>query len=166
MVLITHSSHISSKVYILVKFNVIQSVGFTNVNHLFESELYNTSSHRLWLEVLYSSASTTNQMFFDILYCEITSLTIRVSLFDFCLLERFSWKILTNVFSVYFQTCSPLVVFGMLPHEQKMSVLNFVVKKLPGCNDIVQSKERLIFHCGYRRFAACPIFSQVTYILD
>ena len=49
----------------------------------------------------------------------------------------------------------------MLPHEQKMSVLNFVVKKLPGCNDIIQSKERLIFHCGYRRFAACPIFSQV-----
>ena len=33
---------------------------------------------------------------------------------------------------------------------------------LPGCEDVVQSKERLIFHCGYRRFAACPIFSQVS----
>ena len=60
-----------------------------------------------------------------------------------------------------FQTSSPLVVFGMLPHEQKMSVVNFVVKKLPGSVDVIQSKERLIFHCGYRRFAACPIFSQV-----
>ena len=57
----------------------------------------------------------------------------------------------------------PLVVYGMLPHENKMSVLNFVVKRHSlGHQNPIGSKERLIFHCGYRRFAACPIFSQHT----
>ena len=57
----------------------------------------------------------------------------------------------------------PLVVYGMLPHENKMSVLNFVVKRHTlGHQNPIGSKERLIFHCGYRRFAACPIFSQHT----
>lgn len=56
-----------------------------------------------------------------------------------------------------------LIVYGMLPHENKMSVLNFVVKRHSlGHQDAIASKERLIFHCGYRRFAACPIFSQHT----
>ena len=51
----------------------------------------------------------------------------------------------------------------MLPHEQKMCVLNFAVKRHPGAtDDVIKSKERLIFHLGYRRFAACPIFSQHT----
>ena len=51
----------------------------------------------------------------------------------------------------------PLVAFSMLPHEQKMSVLNFAVKRHPGAmDDVIKSKERLIFHMGYRRFAACP----------
>lgn len=57
----------------------------------------------------------------------------------------------------------PLVVYSMLPHENKMSMLNFVVKRHSlGHQDPIRSKERLIFHCGYRRFAACPIFSQHT----
>jgi len=57
----------------------------------------------------------------------------------------------------------PLVAFSMLPHEQKMCVLNFAVKRHPGAtDDVIKSKERLIFHLGYRRFAACPIFSQHT----
>ena len=61
------------------------------------------------------------------------------------------------------ETGRPLVVYGMLPHENKMSVLNFVVKRHTlGHQNPIGSKERLIFHCGYRRFAACPIFSQHT----
>ncbi|KDR22360.1 pre-rRNA-processing protein TSR1 homolog [Zootermopsis nevadensis] len=59
----------------------------------------------------------------------------------------------------------PLVLCGMLPHEQKMSVLNFVVRH-PNVGkhtqQPVRAKEQLIFHCGYRRFKACPIFSQHT----
>ncbi|EDO37178.1 predicted protein [Nematostella vectensis] len=61
-----------------------------------------------------------------------------------------------------FDSSKPLVVFGLLPHEQKMSVVHFVIKRLPSYTDPIKSKERLVFHCGYRRFTACPIFSQHT----
>lgn len=52
----------------------------------------------------------------------------------------------------------------MLPHEQKMSVINLVLKRFKNTRDqqAIPSKERLIFHCGYRRYAASPIFSQHT----
>ncbi|XP_071810013.1 pre-rRNA-processing protein TSR1 homolog isoform X1 [Asterias amurensis] len=53
-----------------------------------------------------------------------------------------------------------LVVFGMLPHEQKMSVLHFAIKRYHNFTEPVKSKERLIFQVGFRQFSACPIFSQ------
>lgn len=56
----------------------------------------------------------------------------------------------------------PLIVFGLLPHEQKMSVLNIVLKRASGSLRPIKSKERLVFQCGFRRFATCPIFSQHT----
>ena len=48
----------------------------------------------------------------------------------------------------------PLVVFSMLKHENKMSVMNVAVKKIfdPVNVGAIPSKERLIFHVGYRRF--------------
>ncbi|XP_042877630.1 pre-rRNA-processing protein TSR1 homolog isoform X2 [Penaeus japonicus] len=56
---------------------------------------------------------------------------------------------------------APLVLFGLLPHEQKMSVMNVVIKSHPlGHYRPIKSKERLIFHIGFRRFANCPIFSE------
>ena len=61
----------------------------------------------------------------------------------------------------------PLVLFNILPHEQKMCVLNFIMKRTKSENyddveDVIKSKEKLIFHVGYRRFTACPIFSEHT----
>lgn len=59
---------------------------------------------------------------------------------------------------------NPIVVFGLLPHEQKMSVLNVVLKQ-PSTIDFdepIKSKTELIFQCGFRRFSAEPIFSQHT----
>ena len=56
----------------------------------------------------------------------------------------------------------PVILYGLLPHEQKMSVMHFVVKRCHGNKQPIKSKERLIFHVGYRRFAACPVFSQHT----
>ncbi|XP_072027418.1 pre-rRNA-processing protein TSR1 homolog [Amphiura filiformis] len=54
----------------------------------------------------------------------------------------------------------PLVIFGMLPHEQKMSVLHFAIKRYHVNPEPIKSKERLLFQVGYRRFTACPVFSQ------
>nr|XP_034190311.1 pre-rRNA-processing protein TSR1 homolog isoform X1 [Osmia lignaria]XP_034190312.1 pre-rRNA-processing protein TSR1 homolog isoform X1 [Osmia lignaria] len=56
----------------------------------------------------------------------------------------------------------PLVVFGLLPNEHKMSVLNVVLKHTNTISIPIKSKERLIFQCGFRRFASRPIFSQHT----
>ncbi|NWX91926.1 TSR1 protein, partial [Nothoprocta pentlandii] len=61
-----------------------------------------------------------------------------------------------------FRDGRPLVLFALLPHEQKMSVLNFLVRRHPSNNEPVKAKEELIFHCGFRRFRASPLFSQHT----
>ncbi|XP_050491834.1 pre-rRNA-processing protein TSR1 homolog isoform X1 [Bombus huntii] len=56
----------------------------------------------------------------------------------------------------------PLIVFGLLPNEHKMSILNVALKHINISPQPVKSKEKLIFQCGFRRFTACPIFSQHT----
>ncbi|NXU83337.1 TSR1 protein, partial [Xiphorhynchus elegans] len=61
-----------------------------------------------------------------------------------------------------FKEGKPLVLFSLLPHEQKMSVLNFLVRRHPSNTEPVRAKEELIFHCGFRRFRASPLFSQHT----
>ncbi|XP_028937750.1 pre-rRNA-processing protein TSR1 homolog [Ornithorhynchus anatinus] len=61
-----------------------------------------------------------------------------------------------------FRQGAPLVLFSLLPHEQKMSVLNMVVRRHPSNNRPVKAKEELIFHCGFRRFRASPLYSQHT----
>ncbi|XP_012581878.1 PREDICTED: pre-rRNA-processing protein TSR1 homolog isoform X2 [Condylura cristata] len=62
----------------------------------------------------------------------------------------------------HFKQGTPLIAFSLLPHEQKMSVLNMVVSRHPGNTEPVKAKEELIFHCGFRRFRASPLFSQHT----
>lgn len=57
---------------------------------------------------------------------------------------------------------SPIVVYGLLPHEQKMSVLNMVLRKHPSCKMPIINKQKLIFYVGYRCFEAQPVFSQHT----
>ncbi|GFS48025.1 pre-rRNA-processing protein TSR1 homolog [Nephila pilipes] len=55
---------------------------------------------------------------------------------------------------------STLVIYGLLPHEQKMSVVNTVIRKHLTCKVPIKSKDTLIFHIGYRRFTCKPIFSE------
>lgn len=55
-----------------------------------------------------------------------------------------------------------MVMFGLLPHEHKMSVLNFLLKRVPEYRPPIKSKDRLVFHVGFRRYSACPVFSQHT----
>ncbi|XP_076002519.1 pre-rRNA-processing protein TSR1 homolog [Genypterus blacodes] len=60
------------------------------------------------------------------------------------------------------QSGKPLVLVSLLPHEQKMSVINLMVRRHPGNTEPIKSKEELVFHCGFRRFRASPTFSQHT----
>uniref|UniRef100_U5EVS0 Pre-rRNA-processing protein TSR1 homolog n=1 Tax=Corethrella appendiculata TaxID=1370023 RepID=U5EVS0_9DIPT len=55
-----------------------------------------------------------------------------------------------------------LILFGLLPHEHKMSVMNVVLKRTADSTIPIKSKERLIVQCGYRRFIVNPIYSQHT----
>ena len=56
----------------------------------------------------------------------------------------------------------PVVVFSPLQHEQKMTVCNFLLHRYTGNQAPHKSKEKMIFHVGYRRFMARPIYSQHT----
>lgn len=55
-----------------------------------------------------------------------------------------------------------LIIYGLLPHENQMCVMNVVLKRSPDSTIPLKSKERLIVQCGYRRFIVNPIFSQHT----
>lgn len=79
-------------------------------------------------------------------YITIHVMNVRRDLFNvFCSLEN-----------------RPMVIFGLLPNENKMSVLNVVLKHANVNANPIKSKEKLIFQCGFRWFSACPIFSQHT----
>ncbi|KAI4465355.1 ribosome biogenesis protein [Holotrichia oblita] len=67
-----------------------------------------------------------------------------------------------TVWNAFVSTNRPLVVFGLLPHENKMSVVNVVLRRTNLLEEPLKSKERLIFQCGYRRYIVNPIFSQHT----
>ena len=55
-------------------------------------------------------------------------------------------------------------MYGLLKHENKMSVVNLKLKRVNniGYDVPIKSKEKLIFHVGCRRFEANPIYSQHT----
>jgi len=67
-----------------------------------------------------------------------------------------------RVFVENWKPTQPLAVFGLLPHEQKMSVMHYTIKRHATFDAPVQAKERLIFHVGYRRFTSSTLFSQHT----
>ncbi|KAF8588003.1 ribosome biogenesis protein tsr1 [Ramaria rubella] len=57
---------------------------------------------------------------------------------------------------------SPFVIFALLQHEHKVSVLNFTVQRNTEYTQPVRSKDPLILCVGPRRFRTNPIFSQHT----
>uniref|UniRef100_A0A1I7T3P4 Pre-rRNA-processing protein TSR1 homolog n=2 Tax=Caenorhabditis tropicalis TaxID=1561998 RepID=A0A1I7T3P4_9PELO len=69
-------------------------------------------------------------------------------------------KVPVSVLEAYKETKN-LVLFQLLPHEQKMSVVNMVLKKHPSCTIPISSDEnqKFIFYIGYRQFEANALFS-------
>lgn len=43
--------------------------------------------------------------------------------------------------------------------EHKVSVLHFVVKRTANYTDPVKGKDPIVFHCGFRRFTARPVYT-------
>lgn len=61
------------------------------------------------------------------------------------------------------QDSENFILYGLLPHEHKMSLVNCVLRRTPESEIPIESKERLIIQCGYRRFITNPIFSEHTH---
>lgn len=53
----------------------------------------------------------------------------------------------------------PLVVYGLLQHEAKLSVVNFSMKKVASYGESIRSKEELLLVFGLRSFMAQPVLS-------
>lgn len=60
----------------------------------------------------------------------------------------------------------PLILSGLFQFEQKMSAINYTVAKVGSYPHPLRSKEELWFHVGFRRFKACPIFSEHAHNSD
>jgi pre-rRNA-processing protein TSR1 len=74
-----------------------------------------------------------------------------------------------NVPADIFQSCdqeAPLILGGLLRYENKMSVVNFTVKKHSSYQNPIQAKEEVIFHTGFRRYRAYPIYSEHNHNCD
>lgn len=57
---------------------------------------------------------------------------------------------------------APIILYGLLSHEHKMSVVHMVLKRPSDHTEPIKSKEKMVFHVGYRRYTACPVYSQHT----
>ena len=61
------------------------------------------------------------------------------------------------------QNTSAICLWGLLEYEHKVSVLHFLVRRLPeDADQPIKQKEPMEFHCGFRRFVARPIYSDNT----
>ncbi|EFN51500.1 hypothetical protein CHLNCDRAFT_37364 [Chlorella variabilis] len=68
-------------------------------------------------------------------------------------------RVLQRVTASRQQAVAPLVVFGLLHHECKLSVQHYGVRKAAGYEDPLPSKEQLLLVNGLRSFFARPVFS-------
>eukprot|EP00698_Gefionella_okellyi_P018483 TRINITY_DN5542_c0_g1_i1.p1 TRINITY_DN5542_c0_g1~~TRINITY_DN5542_c0_g1_i1.p1 ORF type:complete len:816 (-),score=150.03 TRINITY_DN5542_c0_g1_i1:83-2530(-) len=60
---------------------------------------------------------------------------------------------------------NPLVVWGLLRHETKISLVHFAVQPHE-TDEPIKSKEPLVFQVGFRRYRAQPIYSQNNFSSD
>lgn len=60
----------------------------------------------------------------------------------------------------------PVAAFGLLKHENKLSVVNMTVTRTAAYDAPIANKERLSFVTGLRRFTANPVISSDDYNAD
>jgi pre-rRNA-processing protein TSR1 len=73
---------------------------------------------------------------------------------------------LAQHFSATNQSNTPYVIFGLLQHETKMSLMNFSVHKAASYQEPLANKDELTFYTGIRTFKARPIISDAAPNVD
>eukprot|EP00753_Platysulcus_tardus_P002750 PLAT11863.1.p1 GENE.PLAT11863.1~~PLAT11863.1.p1 ORF type:complete len:818 (+),score=377.35 PLAT11863.1:49-2502(+) len=56
----------------------------------------------------------------------------------------------------------PLLLSSLLKYENRMSVVNFKLQRTSNYEEPIRSYDTLWFHCGFRRFHARPMFSEMN----
>lgn len=59
-------------------------------------------------------------------------------------------------------SCAPVILYGLLPHEHQMTVLNLAIQRVSGFIESVGQNEELIFQIGFRRFKAKALLSELS----
>lgn len=60
----------------------------------------------------------------------------------------------------------PVLLFSLLRHEHRLSALHFNINRDARFVEPIPSKEPVIFQCGFRRWEARPVFSQINLNCD
>jgi pre-rRNA-processing protein TSR1 len=53
-----------------------------------------------------------------------------------------------------------LLLFSLLTHENKLSILHFTVQRHAGYQDLVKAKDKMLIYAGFRCFWAKPLYSE------
>ncbi|OMJ80851.1 hypothetical protein SteCoe_18801 [Stentor coeruleus] len=56
----------------------------------------------------------------------------------------------------------PVIVSTLLPHERKLTVLNFRLERWGNVTEKIKSKDQILLHYGFRRLNCKPIFTEDT----
>ncbi|KAH9490307.1 ribosome biogenesis protein tsr1 [Bulinus truncatus] len=62
-----------------------------------------------------------------------------------------------------FRSGLPATLFGLFSNEQKMTLISTLISRESHFKAPVKAKDPLIFQIGFRRFSACPIFSEHSF---
>ncbi|KAL2919279.1 ribosome biogenesis protein tsr1 [Polyrhizophydium stewartii] len=55
-----------------------------------------------------------------------------------------------------------MAIFGLLPHEHKMSTVNITMRRTAEYTDPIKSKDAVVLMCGFRRYVVRPVYSTYT----
>ncbi|OQV20124.1 Pre-rRNA-processing protein TSR1-like protein [Hypsibius exemplaris] len=70
--------------------------------------------------------------------------------------------VLRNVPKAVTASKMPLILYGLLPHEHQMTVVNLAIKRVTSFTETVRQNEELIFQVGFRRFKAKALLSELS----
>lgn len=79
-----------------------------------------------------------------------TYVTVQIKDVPLNMLDNFNFE--TDIFTV----------FGLLPYEHKISIMNFIIHRTAEYTEPVKSKDKVILLCGFRQYVVQPLYSSYS----